>query len=108
VVVSLLTVGLAAPGARAPGGFSDRTLPVGSTYTVTGQTATLGVGARRATGRVALAGRWDGGRFQLLAHTTTAADGRYRLTIHLRRRGTLELRLTTPDHRTARVVLTIV
>jgi hypothetical protein len=45
---------------------------------------------------------------QLLARTTTATDGRYRLTIHLRMRGKLELRLTTPDHRTARVVLTVV
>jgi hypothetical protein len=108
VIVSSLTVGVVAGGARGPGGFSDRTLPAGSTYTITGQTAPLGAGVRRATGRVALSGRWDGGSSQLIARTTTSADGRYRLTIHLRRRGKLELRLTTPDHRTSRVVLTVV
>jgi hypothetical protein len=44
----------------------------------------------------------------VLVRTTTGADGRYRLTIRPGRRGKLELRLATPDHRTTRVVLTVV
>jgi hypothetical protein len=55
-----------------------------------------------------LSGRWDGGRYQLLAQTSTAADGRFRLTITVHRRGQLELRLRTPDHHAERVVLTVV
>ena len=108
VAVCSLTVGLATAGAQPPGGLRDKTVSLGSTYTITGQTGTLQGGASRATGRVNLNGRWDGGRWQLLAHTTTAVDGRYRVTIHLRRRGKLELRLTTPDRRVARVVLTVI
>jgi hypothetical protein len=44
----------------------------------------------------------------VLAQTSTTADGRFRLTITLHRRGQLELRLGTPDHRVERVVLTVV
>ncbi len=108
VAVCALTVGLGAAGAQPPGGLRDKTVSLGSTYTITGQTGTVRAGAPRATGRVTLNGRWDGGRLRLLAQTTTAVEGRYRLTIHLRRRGKLELRLTTPDHRVARVVLTVI
>lgn len=92
----------------APGGLSNRTVPVGATYTIMGQTGTLGVGVQRATGHVTLSGRWDAERSQVIAHTTTSADGRYRLTIHLRRRGTLGLRLATPDRQVVHVVLTVV
>jgi hypothetical protein len=62
----------------------------------------------RATGRVTLRGRWDGGRPQVLAHTTTTADGRFRLTIRLRRHGKLDLFLATPDRHLAHVVLTVI
>ena len=44
----------------------------------------------------------------MLVRTTTGADGRYHLSVRPGRRGKLELRLATPDHRTSRVVLTVV
>lgn len=91
-----------------PGGLSNRTVAVGATYTIVGQTGTAHPGSVRATGTVTLSGRWDGARSQVLAQTSTAADGRFRLTISLRRRGKLELRLSTPDHRVEHVTLTVV
>jgi hypothetical protein len=57
---------------------------------------------------VTLSGRWDGGRTQLLAQTTTTADGRFRLVIHLTRHGKLDLSLATPDRHVAHVVLTVI
>jgi hypothetical protein len=108
VIVSSLVGGVAMSAAGVPGGLGNRTVAVGSTYTLLGQTGTLHAGATRATGPVTLSGRWDGGRYQLLAQTSTAADGRFRLTITVHRRGQLELRLRTPDHHAERVVLTVV
>lgn len=107
-VVSSLVGGVAVSAAGVPGGLSNRTVSVGSTYTILGQTGTLHPGGVRATGPVTLSGRWDGGRSQVLAQTSTSADGRFRLTIALYRRGTLEFRLGTPDHNVERVVLRVV
>jgi hypothetical protein len=107
-VVSALVGGVGVSVAGVPGGLSNRTVSVGSTYTILGQTGTLRPGAVRATGPVTLSGRWDGGRSQVLAQTSTAADGHFRLSITLRRRGLLELRLGTPDRHVERVVLTVV
>jgi hypothetical protein len=108
VIASALTAGAAVAVAAAPGGLSNRTVSVGSTYTITGQTGTLRAALPPATGPVTLTGRWDAGSRQVLAKTATTADGRYRLTISLRRRGSLDLRLATPDHQVAHVVLTVV
>lgn len=108
IVVSSLVGAVAVSAAGVPGSLGNRTVSVGSTYTMLGQTGTLHAGAVRATGPVTLSGRWDGGRSQVLAQTSTTADGRFRLTITLHRRGQLELRLGTPDHRVERVVLTVV
>lgn len=94
--------------AAAPRDLSNLTVSVGSTYTITGQTGTLGAGPSRATGRVTLSGRWNAGQPHVLAQTITSANGRYRLTIHLRRHGKLDLRLATPDHQFTHVVLTVV
>jgi hypothetical protein len=94
--------------AQSPGGLSNRTVAVGATYTITGQTGTIGVGTMRATGPVSLSGRLDDGRPQMIARTTTTADGRFRLTIRLDTPGKLELRLATPDRRVVRVTLKVV
>jgi hypothetical protein len=71
----------------------------GSTYTVSGRTGTLN--GRHRTGTVVLRGRWDDGTWFVLAHRRTDARGDYKLTIVLRRRGTLRLRLTLPGADTA-------
>jgi hypothetical protein len=104
VVGWALTAGLG----TAAAGLGNRTIAVGSTYTITGQTGTRGPGTARATGAVTLSGRLGRNPSQVLAQTTTAADGRFRLTIHLAARGKLDLRLATPDHRLAHFTLTVV
>jgi len=70
-------------------------LPYGSTYTLTGRTG--GTGGARATGAVTLRGRWNRGKWIVLARTRTDAAGRFTLHVVLRRRGRLDLRLLTPD-----------
>ena len=91
-----------------PSGLVDKTITLGSSYTIAGQTGAPQAGAPRATGNVILSGKWNGGPSQVLLRTTTGPDGRYKLTIRPQRRGKLRLKLTTPDHRTTSVVLTIV
>jgi hypothetical protein len=103
-----LTAGLGVAAAEAHGGLDNRTVSVGSTYMITGQTGTLGHGRVRATGGVTLSGRSSSGQARVLARTTTAADGRFRLTIHLVTRGKLDLRLATPDRHVAHFTLTVV
>jgi hypothetical protein len=94
--------------AGSPGNLVNKTVSVGSTYTITGQTGTLGPGTSRATGTVSLSGRVDNGPPQLLRRAATTADGRFRLTIRLELRGKLDLRLATPDRRVLRVTLWVV
>ena len=71
------------------------TANVSSTYRLTGRTGT--VNSTRATGTVVLRGRWNGGPWSRLATTSTDPQGRFALTIHVGRRGSLHLRLSTPD-----------
>jgi hypothetical protein len=66
-----------------------------STYALKGRTG--GPGAARVAGAVTLRGRWNNGAWTELARTRTDALGRYQISIVLGRRGTLELRLLTPD-----------
>ncbi len=94
--------------AAQPGGLVNTTVKLGASYTISGQTGATQPGAPRATGSVTLTGRWLGGPSRVLVRTTTGADGRYQLSVRPGHRGKLELRLATPDHRTARVVLTVV
>lgn len=108
VAACSLTVGPSPAGAGSPGGLSDKTITLGSSYTIAGQTGAPRAGAPRSTGSVTLSGSWNGGPAHMLVRTSTTSAGRYRLTIHVRRRGTLELRLTTPDHRLTRVALTVI
>ena len=46
---------------------------------------------------VVLSGRWDAGPWRVVASARTDSRGRYRLSIKLRRRGILHLRITPPD-----------
>lgn len=66
----------------------------GGTYTVTGSTGTLF--GKHFAGEVVLRGSWNGGRWMTLVRRRTGTAGDYRLTIALRRRGTLRLRLLLP------------
>jgi hypothetical protein len=66
-----------------------------STYRLTGRTGT--VNATRVTGTVVLRGTWDGGRWITLVTSATDRTGRYSMAFRLRQRGSLRLRLSTPD-----------
>lgn len=81
------------------------TAKVGSTYTLTGRTGTVGVA--RVTGTVVLRGRWNSGSWNVLARTTTDRAGGFSITIHVRQRGSLQLRLSTPDRYVATGTLTV-
>ena len=107
VIVTSLVGGVAVSAAGVPGGLGNRTVAVGSTYTMLGQTGTLHAGAARATGPVTLSGRWDGvaprcshrprqpptAAFASRSPCTGAVSWSYG---------------SAPDHRVERVVLTVV
>jgi hypothetical protein len=102
---ALAVAGSAAASSSHRTDLHDTTIPVGSTYTITGQTAPRN--GRRVTGTVTLAGKLNSGPWLLLARTQTTASGTYKLMIRPTRRGRLQLRLTTPDRQVRRVTLTI-
>jgi hypothetical protein len=81
------------------------TAKVGSTYKLTGRTGT--VNRTRATGTVVLRGRWNAGPWHPLATTSTDPQGRFALAIHVGRRGSLHLRLSTPDGSVATGTLSV-
>lgn len=66
----------------------------GATYTLTGNTGTFN--GRHFAGEVVLRGSWNGAMWATLARRRTDANGDYRMSIVLRRRGTLRLRLLLP------------
>ena len=70
------------------------TASYGSRYTVRGRTGT--VNGVHFAGSVVLRGRWNGGAWLTLARTRTDSHGTYSITIHLLRRGRLQLRLLIP------------
>ncbi len=109
LAILLATLAVAGSAAATTAGLvdlHDTTIPLGATYTITGQT-TGAPGHGRATGMVTLTGKLNGGSWLFLARTQTSTDGTYRLTIKPTRRGRLVLRLATPDHQVRRVTLTI-
>jgi hypothetical protein len=71
------------------------TASYGSTYTLKGRTGTVNLA--RVTGMVVLRGSLDRGRWISLSQTSTDREGRFSMTIRLRHRGSLRLRLSTPD-----------
>ncbi len=102
---SLAVAGSAAASSSSRTDLHDTTIPLGSTYTITGQTAPRN--GRRVTGTVTLAGKLNSGPWMFLARTRTNASGSYKLAIRPTRRGRLQLRLSTPDQQVRRVTLTI-
>jgi len=66
-----------------------------STYVLKGRTG--GTGSARVVGVVVLRGRWNNGYWAELTRTRTDSLGRYQIALILRRHGTLDLRLLTPD-----------
>jgi hypothetical protein len=70
------------------------TASYGSRYTMRGRTGT--VNGVHFTGSVVLRGRWNRGAWLTLARTRTDSHGTYSITIHLLRRGRLQLRLLIP------------
>ena len=110
LLVIALSATLAAAGSAAASSshrseLHNATIPLGSTYTITGQTAPNG--GHRATGTVMLTGKLNAGPWVFLVRTRTSANGTYTLTIKPTRRGRLLLRLATPDHQVRHVTLTI-
>jgi hypothetical protein len=103
-LVGASTVGVATSAA----GLVDRTMRLGSTYTITGETDSLDRSGNRVRGVVTLVGRWDGGRWHLITRTRTHGNGLYRIAVRPVRRGVLQLRLDTPDRRSFQVVLTVI
>lgn len=70
------------------------TASAGSRYTLSGRTGTEN--DVQLTGAVVLRGRWNHGAWLTLARTRTDSRGAYKITIHLQRRGRLDLRLLVP------------
>jgi hypothetical protein len=104
IVLAALALGLVVP----PFAFAEpKTAAVGSTFVVTGRTGSP-PGAAPSTGLVVARGRWDTGPWRIVTSTRTDANGRYRLTILLWRRGLLTLTVTPPDGRSHSFALRVV
>jgi hypothetical protein len=106
----LLVSGVAgtAPYAAASGVLPDRTLPLGSTYTIRGQTGAKSRSSRHIPGTVTLLGSWDNGPWHLITETMAKGPaGLYRLVVRPTHRGVLRLRIETPDAASYTVQLTI-
>jgi hypothetical protein len=101
MLIALIAIGSAAAQPRSHRNLGHTRLTLGQVYTITGRTA------GRVDGSVVLSGRWHGDHWKIIIRTTTHGDGTYRLVIKPRRRGQLELRISTPDDRVQRVVLTV-
>jgi hypothetical protein len=100
-LIALIAVGPAAATRGNHQNLGQTRMTLGQVYTITGRTA------NRVDGAVVLSGRWHGDRWKIIIRTTTHGDGTYRVVLKPRRRGQLELRLSTPDDRVQRVVLTV-
>jgi hypothetical protein len=108
VVAALLVAASTVGVATSAAGLVDRTMRLGSTYTITGETDSLDRSGKRIRGVVTLAGRWDGGRWHVITRTRTHGNGLYQIVVRPGRRGVLRLRLDTPDRRSFHVVLTVI
>ncbi len=76
----------------------NRTIRLGSTYFISGQTRSLRGSVGHVQGPLTLSGSWDGGPWHVITRTRTrGSTGRYRIVVRPRRRGVLRLRLRTPD-----------
>jgi hypothetical protein len=85
-----------------------RTLQLGSTFVVTGQTGSLPGKSVRATGTVVVVKSWDAGTSRLITTARTDSHGSYQVAIKLTRRGLLTLRITPPDKHDVRYLIRVV
>jgi hypothetical protein len=85
-----------------------RTLPLGSTFTVTGLTGSLPGHSVRATGVVVVVKSWDRGEHRLITTALTDSHGHYLVAVKLTRRGLLTLRIIPPDKHATTYLLRVV
>jgi hypothetical protein len=85
-----------------------KTMSLGSTYAVRGQTGSLDGGTVRATGLVVVRGKWAKGVWHALTTTRTDAHGNYKFSIKPGHRGLLAIQITPPDKRVQSFLLRIV
>lgn len=85
-----------------------RTLQLGSTFIVSGQTGSLAGQSVRTTGKVVVVKSWDGGESRLITTALTDSRGSYRVAVKLSRRGLLTLRITPPDKHVLQYLLRVV
>ena len=100
-VAAALSVAVSSAGA-----VPTRSMTLGSTFTVTGQTGSA-KGPKRAVGTVVVSLRWGDRPWQLFERTRTDRDGRYRVTLHPRHRGVLRVLIAPPDRHLVRYRLRI-
>lgn len=93
VIAALLAVGSPASGTTV------RTISLGSTFVVTGQTGALDSQSVRATGAVVVRGKWAKGIWHVLTTTRTDRHGNYKVRIKPGHRGLLAIEIVPPDKR---------
>ena len=96
VALAVLAASLAAPAHPAVG--HSVTLPLGSTFTVTGRTGSVKGKHDRAVGKVVVSGRWGNGSWHVLTTTRTDQAGNYVFRLRPHRRGDLTILIEPPDH----------
>ncbi len=107
VVMCLAAATVSSAGARPA--LVNRTFPLGSIYVIKGHTGTWAASKQHMLGTVALFGSWEGRPWVLIAKTEAKRPtGAYRFVVRPKRRGSLRLRLSTPDGATFRVVVTVI
>ncbi len=94
VALVVLACALAPAALAGPQRFS---LKLGETFVATGKTGGLKGHHERATGLVVVHGRWNGGKWYVVTTTKTDRLGNYRFSVTPHRRGTLLLRIASPD-----------
>lgn len=104
----IAAVAVAAACAATAGSAQHRTIRLGWTYVVRGETGFRPGAAHRAVGLVVVRGRWRGGHWHVVTTTRTDAHGRYRFAVKPARRGILTLRITPPDRFEIRIVVRVV
>jgi hypothetical protein len=93
--------------AVAGGAPASRSIPIGSSFTITGQTGSE-AGARPSTGVVVVRSRWRRDPWRVVASSRTDRRGRYRIVLALERKGLLRLRVSPPDGQDHVFVLRVV
>jgi hypothetical protein len=107
VAIIAVIAAVATLSAAAAAATEVRTLPLGSTFTVTGLTGSLPGHSVRATGLVVVVKSWDGGEHRLITTALTDSHGHYRVAIKLTRHGLLTLRIIPPDKHAFQYVIRV-